>query len=273
MPGTTVDLLMQNFLIREFGEGKFFTSVGYNISMQVSCQRRDELEGVTTGIYWLQQEAEWRGYDGALGRFTQPDSIVPTGTQGTQAWDRYAFVNNNPVRYNDPTGHMIEEDENNSEQEKDPPPPLEELCGSNSNIGCSLDGSTMLLWLDGQYITIDVNSLTNEQLLHVTDFALASSNYEASLTDLPWDIGIAIGGAVAAVLIAGEMILTSPSDIVPVLGQIKFGLEVGGLVVTGAIALFGIVKTGIDAYNVFTIPGDQAGNFEYLQSIAIMTYP
>ena len=32
------------------------------------------------------------------GRFTQPDSIVPTQTQGTQAGDRYAFVNNNPVR-------------------------------------------------------------------------------------------------------------------------------------------------------------------------------
>jgi hypothetical protein len=31
------------------------------------------------------------------GRFTPPDSIVPTQTQGTQAWDRYAFVNNNPV--------------------------------------------------------------------------------------------------------------------------------------------------------------------------------
>ena len=43
-------------------------------------------------------------------RFLSPDSIVPTQTQGTQAWDRYAFVNNNPVRYNDPTGHMIEED-------------------------------------------------------------------------------------------------------------------------------------------------------------------
>ncbi len=91
--------------------GELFACKEYNIRMQVLCQRRDEMEGVTTGIYWLQQEAEWRGYDGELGRFTQPDSIVPTGTQGTQAWDRYAFVNNNPVRYNDPTGHMIDEGE------------------------------------------------------------------------------------------------------------------------------------------------------------------
>ena len=47
-----------------------------------------------------------RWFDPSLGRFTSPDSIVPTSTQGTQAWDRYAFVNNNPVRYNDPTGHQ-----------------------------------------------------------------------------------------------------------------------------------------------------------------------
>jgi hypothetical protein len=41
-----------------------------------------------------------------VGRFTQPDTIVPTSTQGTQAWDRYAYVNNNPVRYTDPSGHF-----------------------------------------------------------------------------------------------------------------------------------------------------------------------
>ena len=49
--------------------------------------------------------------DPSLGRFLSPDSIVPTGTQGTQAWDRYGFVNNNPVRYNDPTGHQIDQGE------------------------------------------------------------------------------------------------------------------------------------------------------------------
>ena len=44
-----------------------------------------------------------RWYDPTLGRFAQADSIVPGGVQGL---DRYAYVNNNPLRYNDPTGHM-----------------------------------------------------------------------------------------------------------------------------------------------------------------------
>ncbi len=47
-----------------------------------------------------------RWYDPALGRFAQADSIVPGGVQGL---DRYAYVNNNPVRYTDPSGHACVE--------------------------------------------------------------------------------------------------------------------------------------------------------------------
>jgi RHS repeat-associated protein len=42
-----------------------------------------------------------------LGRFAQADSITPLETQGVLAWDRYAYVNNNPVRFTDPSGHCI----------------------------------------------------------------------------------------------------------------------------------------------------------------------
>jgi len=48
-----------------------------------------------------------REYDPAIGRFISPDTIVPTATQGVQAWDRYAYVNNDPVNANDPSGHFI----------------------------------------------------------------------------------------------------------------------------------------------------------------------
>jgi RHS repeat-associated protein len=54
-------------------------------------------------LYWMGS----RWYDPVLGRWIQPDSIVPEGVQGVQAWDRYAYVNNNPVRYNDPSGHCL----------------------------------------------------------------------------------------------------------------------------------------------------------------------
>lgn len=43
-----------------------------------------------------------RWYDPYLNHFTQPDTIVPAGVQG---YDRYAYVRNNPVKFNDPTGH------------------------------------------------------------------------------------------------------------------------------------------------------------------------
>jgi RHS repeat-associated protein len=50
-----------------------------------------------------------RWYDPSLGRFAQADSIIPS-TQGVQGLDRYAYVNNNPVRYTDPTGHFSEDE-------------------------------------------------------------------------------------------------------------------------------------------------------------------
>jgi len=49
-----------------------------------------------------------RFYDPLLSRWAQPDSIIPQN-QGTQAWDRYAYVNNSPVNYTDPTGHDLEQ--------------------------------------------------------------------------------------------------------------------------------------------------------------------
>ena len=43
-----------------------------------------------------------RFYDPQVGRFSQADSIVPGGVQGL---DRYAYVNNSPLNYLDPSGH------------------------------------------------------------------------------------------------------------------------------------------------------------------------
>lgn len=49
-----------------------------------------------------------RYYDPDLGQFLSADTIVP-GPHNPQAFNRYSYVNNNPLRYVDPTGHWSEE--------------------------------------------------------------------------------------------------------------------------------------------------------------------
>ncbi len=45
-----------------------------------------------------------RMYSPWLGRFIQPDTIVP-GAGNSQAWNRFSYTLNNPVNYTDPSGH------------------------------------------------------------------------------------------------------------------------------------------------------------------------
>ncbi len=71
------------------------TSTGYTYTGQYSN---------TADFGLMYYNARW--YDPALGRFAQADTIVPAGVQG---YDRYAYVNNNPVRYTDPSGHCSRE--------------------------------------------------------------------------------------------------------------------------------------------------------------------
>jgi RHS repeat-associated protein len=58
------------------------------------------------GLYYY--DVRW--YDPALGRFIQPDTIVP-GASNTQALNRYSYVLNNPMKYTDPTGHWTPEED------------------------------------------------------------------------------------------------------------------------------------------------------------------
>jgi len=48
-----------------------------------------------------------RFYDPVTAHFIQPDTIVPEAG-GSKAYDRYGYVSNNPIRYNDPTGRDID---------------------------------------------------------------------------------------------------------------------------------------------------------------------
>jgi RHS repeat-associated protein len=63
-----------------------------------------------TGQYSYQDDfglmfynARW--YDSTLARMAQADTMVP-GAGNPMAWDRYAGMMNNPLRYSDPSGHV-----------------------------------------------------------------------------------------------------------------------------------------------------------------------
>jgi len=50
-----------------------------------------------------------RYYDPAIGRFIQPDPIVPDSAN-PQDLNRYTYAGNNPLRYTDPSGYCIPEE-------------------------------------------------------------------------------------------------------------------------------------------------------------------
>jgi RHS repeat-associated protein len=107
-------------LYKAFGETRY-SSGALGTDYKFTGQR----EQAELGLYFY--GARW--FDPSIGRFTSADTMIPS-TQGTQAWDRYAFVNNNPVRYNDPTGHMIDQGENGN-------------CTSDADCSTSLDTYTL----------------------------------------------------------------------------------------------------------------------------------
>jgi RHS repeat-associated protein len=82
---------------RAWGEDRF-TSGTAPTSFWYTGQRVE----TSLGLYFY--GARW--YDSSLGRFLSPDSNVPE-SQGVQGFDRYAYANNNPLRYSDPSGHSI----------------------------------------------------------------------------------------------------------------------------------------------------------------------
>ena len=55
-----------------------------------------------TGLYYLQS----RYYDPEVGRFLSADSIEYLDPESLNGLNLYAYCNNNPVMYVDPTGHL-----------------------------------------------------------------------------------------------------------------------------------------------------------------------
>ena len=82
-------------LYKPWGETRY-SSGTTPTSYRFTGQRED----VTIGLYFYNS----RYYDPVLGRFTQPDTVVPEPGK-PQSLNRYAYVLNNPLSYTDPTGH------------------------------------------------------------------------------------------------------------------------------------------------------------------------
>jgi RHS repeat-associated protein len=59
-----------------------------------------QIEDAGIGLYFYGS----RFYDPAVGRFLQPDTIVP-GAGNPQNLNRFSYTLNNPIKYNDPSGH------------------------------------------------------------------------------------------------------------------------------------------------------------------------
>ncbi len=78
---------------KAWGETRYTSGTTYT-AYQFTSQRNE----TALGLYFY--NARW--YDPALARFTRADTLVPAGVQG---YDRYAYANNNPLRYVDPSGH------------------------------------------------------------------------------------------------------------------------------------------------------------------------
>lgn len=81
--------------------GEFLTAPNQIINRSGGRQFTDK-ELDNTGYY----DYGDRYYDPLIGRFIEPDSVVPG--LGTQATNRYSYALNNPIYYIDPTGHRPE---------------------------------------------------------------------------------------------------------------------------------------------------------------------
>jgi RHS repeat-associated protein len=75
------------------------SSGGYEVKYGYTGQEKD-WEGNQLNYYGA------RYYDAQLGRFTQPDSMLPNPYDPQQI-NRYAYVRNNPIKYVDPSGNIL----------------------------------------------------------------------------------------------------------------------------------------------------------------------
>ena len=91
---------VQHYVYTPFGDESYKLDTFENVSHRYTGQILDE----DTGLYYYNA----RYYDTEIARFIQADtvfSVDPTAT--SQGLNRYAYCNNNPLKFTDPTGHFL----------------------------------------------------------------------------------------------------------------------------------------------------------------------
>ena len=87
--------LQSEMRYRPFGETRYTNGI-----TPTDYRYTGQLQPAEAGLYFY--SARW--YDPQLGRFIQADTVVP-GAGNPGAYDRYAYVLNNPINLTDPFGH------------------------------------------------------------------------------------------------------------------------------------------------------------------------
>lgn len=89
--------IIQKFEYSPFGQETYVLNPNLRDLPSYTGQKYD----VSTGLYYYKS----RYYNPKLGRFIQPDSVLPDETD-LQSHNRYSYVSNNPLKYVDPSGHV-----------------------------------------------------------------------------------------------------------------------------------------------------------------------
>ncbi len=84
------------------------TRAGQPVLLPTERNFTGQLLDANTGLlYYGSSQGYGRYYDPALARFVQPDILIPNPGDPQQL-NRYAYANNNPLKYRDPSGHWFE---------------------------------------------------------------------------------------------------------------------------------------------------------------------
>jgi len=90
--------IVQRFEYSPYGQESYVLNPSLDLEVSYTGQDYD----VESGLYYYNA----RYYNPQLGRFIQPDTMIPDPTN-LQAYNRYSYVQNNPLKYTDPSGHSF----------------------------------------------------------------------------------------------------------------------------------------------------------------------